>query len=263
MKIHTEELLEEKREQLMQLTQCVRPGRIVEFGCGSGFVLQVLSETFPSSTIVGVDKSMNLLKKVKKNLKNVIPVRADIIQKVFFDSTFDSALFVECLHEVFSHTGEKAVYNAVRMAYQILTDNGVLLIHDHLRPKPAPVEIVFKNTEPQEKFFKFAQEFRPRRIEYKEKNKRIKLDIADAVEFFGKYRSSSADWSEAMEETHLFFTEEEYQKMAHRTGFTIENVRKLPSYENKWYESAKGGIARDIGFTFDIECSLIQLVLKK
>jgi len=155
------------------------------------------------------------------------------------------------------------VYNAVRIAYQILANNGVLLIHDHLKPKPAPVEIAFKNTESQKKFFKFAQEFRPRRIEYKEKNQRIKLDIADAVEFFGKYRSSPEDWGESMEETHLFFTEEDYQKMAHRTGFTIENVRKLPSYENKWYESAKGEIARDIEFTFDIECSLIQLVLKK
>lgn len=263
MEIHIKELLEEKREQLMWLTQYVRPGRIVEFGCGSGFVLQVLSETFPSSTIVGVDKSMNLLKKVKKDLKSVIPVKADITQKVFFDNTFDSALFVECLHEVFSHTDEKAVYNAVRMAYQILTDSGVLLIRDHLKPKPTPVEIVFKNTEPQEKFFKFAQEFLPRRIEYKEKNQRIKLDIADAVEFFSKYRSSPADWSEAMEETHLFFTEEEYQKMAHRTGFTIENVRKLPSYENKWYEFVRHEIAKDIAYTFEVNLEFIQLVLKK
>jgi len=45
---------------------------------------------FPDSIIVGVDKDMGRLEKVvEKRLKNVIPVKADITEKVFPDRTFE------------------------------------------------------------------------------------------------------------------------------------------------------------------------------
>lgn len=68
--------VEEKKTWLKCLSKYVKSGKIVEFGCGSGFVLEVLSMDFADSIIVGVDKSMERLEKVvEKGLKNVIPVR--------------------------------------------------------------------------------------------------------------------------------------------------------------------------------------------
>lgn len=97
--------VEEKKTWLKCLSKYVKPGKIVEFGCGSGFVLEVLSMDFADSIIVGVDKSMERLEKVvEKGLKNVILVKADITQNIFPDGTFDTALFVGSLHEVFSET---------------------------------------------------------------------------------------------------------------------------------------------------------------
>lgn len=265
MKIHIEELLKEKKEQLTWLTCYAKPGKIVEFGCGSGFVIDILSDTFVNTIIVGVDRSMNNLKRViEKDHKNVIPVQGDITHTLFHRSTFDTALFVDCLHVVFSYQGEEKVHDAIRMAHNILRVRGVLLIHDFLRPPPRLVDIRFKNEQSRNKFLRFAKEFRPRRIAFEETPRGIRLDIADATDFIRKYRSpTEKHWKEEMEETHFFFTEKEYQEAIQQLGFVIENSRTLTSYQKRWHESAKGEIVKDIEFTFDIECSLMQLVLKK
>ena len=59
----------------------------------------------------------------------------------------------------------------------------------------------------------------------------VKLDIADANEFIGKYYFGYSEerWKRQMSHTHFFFTEEEYGKMAQRTGFIIKDLVKLPT----------------------------------
>ena len=264
MKMHIEELLKEKKEQLTWLKSYAKGGKIVEFGCGSGFVIDILSDTFVNSIIVGVDRSMNNLKKViEKDHKNVIPVQGDITHTLFHRSTIDTALFVDCLHVVSSYQGKEKVHDAIRMAHNVLKVHGVLLIHDFLRPPPRLVDIRFKNEQSRNTFLRFAKEFRPRRIAFEETTKGVRLEIADATDFIRKYRSPTESWKEEMEETHFFFTEKEYQETIQQRGFVIENSRTLPSYQKRWYESTKGEIVKDIEFTFDIECNLMQLVLKK
>jgi trans-aconitate methyltransferase len=54
----TDKRLEHKKAQVKCLIPHAKPGRIVEFGCGSGFVLETLPTDLPESIIIGIDKSM-------------------------------------------------------------------------------------------------------------------------------------------------------------------------------------------------------------
>jgi SAM-dependent methyltransferase len=252
---------EEREVWLKHLSGCVKPGKIVELGCGGGFVLDTVSVDFADSIIVGVDAAMGELEKlVEKDLKNVIPVKADITQNIFPDRTFDTALFVATLHEIFSDLGREKVEDAFRVAHDVLKDNGVLIIQDFLKPSPRLVEITFKNEETRRKFLRFADEFRPRKVKFEETRGRVKLDIADANEFISKYYFGYSEerWKRHMSHTHLFFTEEEYKEIARRIGFIIKGSMKLPTGENLWAE-----IRKDIEFDFETEYGWIQLVLIK
>lgn len=252
--------LDDRRTWLEYLTKYVKPDKIIEFGCGSGFVLETLSADFVDSYIVGLDKSIERLEKVvEKGFKNVIPVKADITQSIFLNGTFDTALFVGVLHEIFSYSGKEKVVDAFRIAHNVLKDDGVLIIQDFLKPSSRPVEIGFKNEETRKRFFRFADEFRPRKVEFEETARGVKLDIADAIEFISKYRSpDEEDWNEEMGETHFFFTEKDHQEVAKGTGFIIKDLIKLPKSENWRVETEK-----DIEFGFDHEYRWIQLVLAK
>jgi cyclopropane fatty-acyl-phospholipid synthase-like methyltransferase len=252
--------IEERRGWLKHLSQCLKPGKIIEFGCGSGFVLEVLSDDYPNSVIFGVDKSMERLRELsEKEIKNVIPVKADITQNVFPNRTFDTTIFVGTLHEIFSYMGKEKVGVALTMAHGILNDAGVLIIQDFLKPAPRSVSLAFKNEETHEIFCRFVSEFQPRRITFERKECGVMLDIADAVEFISKYRSpSEEDWNEEMRETHFFFTEEEYKEIAQKTRFTIKDAVYLTRSDKRW-----DGVRKDMVFEFEPEYHWIQLVVER
>lgn len=251
---------EEKKARLRGLVKHVEPGKIVEFGCGSGFVLEVLSNQFRDSIIVGIDKSIERLKEViSKNLENVIPIQADITENILTNATFDTALFVGSLHEVFSYLGKEKVRDAFRIAHGVLKDNGVLIVQDFLKPTTRWVAMAFKNEETHKRFLRFADEFRPRKVRFEETGKGVKLNIADAVEFISKYHcTDEEDWKEEMNETHFFFTEEDYQQLADQMGFVVKDSMELP--KDQYFRDE---IGKDIKFTFESEYKWIQLVLVK
>jgi SAM-dependent methyltransferase len=242
------------------LIQRVKPGKIVELGCGGGMILETLSAHFTDSVIVGVDMDESQLENViEKNLPNVIPIKGDITHRIFPNGTFDTVLFVASLHEVFSYRGKRKVRTALQMAHDILMDAGVLIIQDFLKPPSRSVDMDFHNEETSEKFLRFAREYRPRRIKFEETERGANLDIADAIEFISKYRSpTEGDWKEEMRETHFFFTEEEYRKLARKARLTIRDLKKLQTDEDWWLP-----IREDLELRLEPEHLWIQLVLTK
>ena len=251
---------EERRGWVKMMSEHVKPGTIVEYGCGSGLVLEILSARFPASMIVGVDRCRERLAEVvEKNLENVVLVEADISHTIFADGAADSALFVASLHEVYSHLGGQKVDEAFSMAHEVLKEDGILLIQDFLKPFPQPVEIVPRNEQTLQRFLRFSNEFRPREVRYRRERRGLLLDIADAVEFISKYRSpTEEDWNEEMTETHFFFTEEEYVRAAQNAGFTVQASKTLVHSERWWEENRE-----DIEFEFEPRYAWIQLILKK
>lgn len=242
------------------MLEYVKPRKIVEFGCGGGFVLEVLSECFPKSTIIGVDKSIERLDMVyERKLKNVVPMKADFTQKIFPDKTFDTAIFIGSLHEVFSAVGKDKLHDTLAIVRDELKNNGVAIIQDFLKPNKKNVALFFLNEQTREIFSRFVREFTQRKVVFEDIRGGVKLDCADAVEFISKYRSpTEEDWREEMEETHFFFSEQEYKETADIAGFAVEHVVKLSKSTAFWSE-----VRKDIDFEYPDDYLWIQLVLAK
>jgi len=253
-------MLEERRKWLDYMLGYVKPYNIVEFGCGSGFALEVLSGHFPNSTIIGVDRSIERLDMVyERKLKNVVPMKADFTQKLFPDKTFDTAIFVGSLHEVFSAVGREKLRDTLAVAGDELKDNGVVIIQDFLKPNKKPVTLYFHNEQTRKIFSRFVREFTQRKVVFEEIKGGVKLDVADAVEFISKYRSpTEEDWREEMAETHFFFSEQEYKETAEKAGFAVKHVAELSKSKAFWSE-----IKEDIDFNYPNDYLWIQLVLTK
>jgi SAM-dependent methyltransferase len=256
----SDKTLEERARWLERLVPHVRGGRIVEWGCGGGFVLEFLSRRFPTSTVVGVDRDGERLARVlQRQLPNVTPVRADIARGAFRAAAFDTALFVASLHEVFSSNGIEGIERAFTTTYLVLRPGSALLVQDFLRPPPKQVELGFKNERTKERFLRFAREFRPRRIAFQEAGDGVRLDVADAVEFISKYRSrTEQDWQEEMGETHFALTEPGFRRIAERAGFVHVESVFLPKRSDWWAD-----VENDLEVDFPPDYGWIHLVLAR
>jgi SAM-dependent methyltransferase len=225
-----QELLERRSERIIPF---VKEGKIIELGCGYGATLSVLSKHFPHSVIVGLDINEDDLKKInERNLGNIIPIKGDILQEVFLESTFDTAIFKFALHEVYSSHGNDGIEKALSNAYKILKDGGILIIYEHLRPHSKEVGIRIKEDIYRIRFKKFSEEFLPRRIRYRIEGEWIRLDIADCLEFLTKYHA--LDWKDEMKETHFFYTLEEFQQSLLNAKFNIKKMKKYRFEQDVW-----------------------------
>lgn len=232
-KLLAERLEKKDKELKLRIVKYIKPGRIVEFGCGSGAVLATLSEQFDDSIIVGIDVSESMLDLVnKRKLRNIVPIRANATHRIFAENTFDTAIFVFTLHEIYSFEGKDRLLDALSNAYQILRKNGALIIADSIKPEPRQVKIKFKNKATEEKFRRFIKEFSPRRIDCIIRAKQIELDIADCLDFLTKYKHS--DWRTEMKETHFFVTLAELKQILGGIGFKIEKIAEQTEQKDYW-----------------------------
>lgn len=252
--------LEERKAWLGRMVPHLRGPRIVEFGCGSGFVLEFMSERFPDSMLVGMDRSLERLETLGSlRMQNVIPVRGEITEPMFPASSFTTVLLIGVLHEIYSDFGDESVKDVLRVAHGVLDEDGIVIIQDFLRPPPRSVKITFKNDATHKKFLRFAREFRPRKIPYEISGAEIRLDIADGVEFVSKYRSPDEDdWSHEMHETHFAFTEDDHRRIAQSTGFHIKHAEHLHARPHRVAE-----FMEDMEFDFEAVYTWIQVVLEK
>jgi SAM-dependent methyltransferase len=262
MMVHKAEIqnnaMEMKKQSLHDLMKFVNPGTIIECGCGSGFVLEILSHHLKDSILLGIDKSFDRLLTLKqKNLCNVFPVQADITYIPCSRGSCTTALFVSSLHEVFSQVGETGVYRVLNMIHSLLADEGTLIIQDFLKPPPRQVELEFKRERARKRFIRFATEYRVRFIPYEETPHGVKLDMGDVVEFFSKYWSPSRkDWEEEMDESHYFYTEKEFEKMAADCSFAVVYTSLLPGSEE-----FVAAFSSEMHWDFSLPYRYIQLVL--
>ena len=221
--------LQAKRKRLEKLKPYVQSGVVVEFGCGSGFVLEFLSEIAPNSHIIGVDRLPERLAAVsERGLHNVVTVCADVEDSIFPEGVFDTAVFINCLHEIFSEKGREGVMGALQVASTVLRRDGVVLIQDYLKPEPQVIEMEFADQWLLKRFMRFAKEFKPRQVNYEMKGSTARLDVADAFEFITKHHAKDEEhWQEEMRETHLFFTEEDFRQALREAGLNIVAIERI------------------------------------
>jgi SAM-dependent methyltransferase len=255
-----ERRLRKKRERLDRMMEYLRQGLVCEMGCGSGFVLEYLSASLSGSVLIGLDRSPERLEAVaSKGLRGVLGVAADITVRVLDANRFDSVVFVWSLHEVYSRSGDSGVASALKTAADLLKPDGVIIVHDFLRPEPAQTVLGFKNDATFARFKRFAEEFEQRRVTYDVAGQTVRLDIADAVEFVSKYDIADEDeWRDEMVETHFFYTLADCELRAAEAGLKLVSSERFPL---EW--AAVDTARRDMDFDLGPYFCWAQLVLEK
>ncbi len=98
------------------LSPYIQPERILDVGCGSGVLMDVLKIIFPNSDIVGIDSSEGMCRLTSC-------IRGDAIRMPFKDKTFDLVTMFFSLHDM-------DINAALSEAKRVLRDNGILAIKD-------------------------------------------------------------------------------------------------------------------------------------
>lgn len=87
--------------------QVVKPKRILDFGCGGGWLSRVL---FPyECEVVGIDVSRSLISGAKRAVPTVYFIVGDCMNLPFRDGTFDAVISIAALHHVDVRRGLKEV----------------------------------------------------------------------------------------------------------------------------------------------------------
>lgn len=226
--------------KLKDILPHVRPGKIVDKGCGTGALLVELSKLHPTSQIVGMDLSREFVR-VADGLhypnQNVSIVRANIVHRHFPPGSVNTILFSSVMHEVYSYSG----YNrdVVRLALSNSRDElelgGVVIIRDGVKPPERKVWMRLDG-EAEGRFRRFVKEFKGQGIRYEEREllhvNWFLLGMHEANEFLSK-KDYLANWDAEVKEEFGVFTLEEWKKELTQAGY---RVRVAKSYLNPWIE---------------------------
>jgi len=221
--------MENSAPEKKKIMPYVKEGLIAEIGCGAGTVLELLSQNFPESRIIGIDDSPQMLSVAssKRYSNGNVEVRlGDATEKQFSDESLDTIIFCSVLHEIFSYNSyekdfiEKTVMNA----YEMLKPGGRIIIRDGVRPEGGTAYLRFKNPETERKFYGFSEEFGPHKVRYRkehtENSECIAVKKADAMEFLSKYFYNE-NWNLEVREQFGVYTKKEYEHLIKNCGFKI------------------------------------------
>lgn len=221
----------------------IRPGRIVDKGCGTGTLLIHLSTLFPESEIVGMDLSSELLRTSEGQFfpnHNVSIVRGNIIHQRFRTGTVSTIILSSVMHEVYSYNGydRDQVRLTLANARKDLQLGGRVIIRDGIKPKFEGKVWMRCDAESEERFRKFAREFKNKSnnpgVEFTEHKigdvTWFYLDLHGANEFLSK-KDYLANWAMEVNEEFGVFTLDQWQTEFEKAGYRIRECR---SYLNPW-----------------------------
>ncbi|MBI2900564.1 MAG: methyltransferase domain-containing protein [Planctomycetes bacterium] len=216
----------------------LRPGLIVDKGCGSGSMLIELSLKYPTSRIYGMELSRELLRLADGRHypnQNVTIVKGNVAQPHFPPGTVDTAIFSSVMHEIYSYArySRDAVRLALGNTRMELKRGGVVIIRDGVKPPPRRMWMRCDGTT-EARFRRFAKEFKETGFKFEEREylKRLffVLGSHEINEFLTK-KDYLENWSAEVREEFGVWTLEEWKKELEAVGFKPLVAR---SYLNPW-----------------------------
>lgn len=219
------------RQKLEDLLPFVRPGCIVDKGCGTGKLLVELSRLFPTSQLVGVDLSRELLRVCDENTyasQDVSLVFGNVIEASVPPGTATTVIFSSVMHEVHSYSGYDVtqIERALKSAWGELGPGGRVLVRDGVSPEPATWRLELLTDLTRETFQRFAREFRHGRgVPFEQLDERtVRLSSHDANEFLCK-KDYLTNWHIEVHEEFGPLTAEGWRQALRRAGFEPIQVR--------------------------------------
>lgn len=218
-----------RKERLSAVMTYVNPdvSAILDLGCGIGALTTRLAERFPSTLIVGIDKSKYLLSRLQRK-KNTMTILGDIPALPLKDYSFDLVVAVQVLHEIFHFKGAKALIRTFQNVFHLLRKDGEFIILDHFNPGDTPISFKLPQ-ELRKKLREFQSKFKPRKTAYYDSSEGwIRSSVRDFCDFVTKiWALNSGLEEEEMSETHTPFTRQELENLVQEAGFEVVHVTSL------------------------------------
>lgn len=99
---------------------------LLDVGCGTGEMLRLINETFPTIKLAGVDISPNMLEKAKSKIGNMANLILSDSEKLPFD---DNSFELVMCNDSFHHY--PSPLNVLSEFHRVLKPEGILLISDY------------------------------------------------------------------------------------------------------------------------------------
>lgn len=213
------------KQKLDDLVPLVKPGRIVDKGCGTGKLLVELSRRFPGSAMVGVDLSREFLRMCDENTYATDDVEllfGNIADRNVAERSATTVIFSSVTHEIYSYSGYSLAEldRAMRNAFDELEPGGRVLIRDGVSPEPATWRLELIDPQARETFERFAAEFKHGQgAKFERLSERlVRLSSHDANEFLCK-KDYLKNWHIEVHEEFGAHTLGGYRQMLERAGF--------------------------------------------
>ena len=207
------------RTDKQRMLDFVKPGTIVEIGPGGGVVLDLLEARFPTSTVIGVDLSREVVTALEgraragaKRWKVMLGAAEHLAQLV---PAADTVVFCSILHEVYSYTEPKfqlaSVQHVVRAAFDVLRPGGRIVIRDGVMPPPSTRRIRMLAPDVRPTLELYAAQFEGRTIEFTVLDPdRVEMSAADAMEFLYTYTWGPASFPYEVRELYGLLPYDDY-----------------------------------------------------
>jgi len=241
-----------------RLAEAGGPVALLELGCGEAQVLGALADAHGGingmRASVGVDYNPRSLARARLDYPGLRFIEGDFTDPALLNGLgkFQVVLLVNALHEVFSATfsedkGEvdvplarQRVEQALALASGCLSPGGWLVLFDGLEPPGdlcEPVRIRFLDAQARASFTRFAREYRPFRITYRELSEPLCIELPhrDFTRYIDKSIFLEKNlWETERLESYQYFTEDDFRAAFACQGLNISELRTLTENEEKW-----------------------------
>jgi SAM-dependent methyltransferase len=234
------------------------PLRLLELGCGEGQVIGALLDAHNQLCDIkrstGVDYNEQSVAQCRRDYPGMRCLTGDFTDPQLLAGLgkFDIVLLVNALHEVFSDqfspqlgeinvpVAKECVEQALAGAVSCLEPGGWLVLFDGLEPSGDAQQIVrirFSDSQIRQDFMKFAEQYRPLHITYRQVEDRLCVELSQRD--FTRYITKSIFlrkqlWESERLQSYQYYTEGEYRAAFARQGLEITELRTLTVNEEKW-----------------------------
>ena len=225
------------QQKLDDLLKWVKPGLIVDKGCGTGKLLVELSKVFPQSAFVGVDLSREFLRMSDENTyaaQDVSLQFGNIIERNVPEGSATTVIFSSVTHEIYSYSDYSlaALDRAFANAALELKSGGHVLVRDGVSPGPQPWRLKLLSPQAIEAFDRFSREFKHGQGAKHERLNadEVRLSAHLANEFICK-KDYQKNWHIEVHEEYGAHTLEGYAAALEKAGLEAVSVT---GYVNPW-----------------------------
>ena len=202
---------------------------MLDIGAGGGVMLDILSDSYPDATIVGIDLSTNVIeelnrRKFKENKSwNVKQGNALELSNYYKPGSVDTIIFSSILHEMYSYITYKGrkfhegvVVQALQSSFEVLSKGGRIIIRDGIMTEPEDQMrlLEFRDENDMNFFMRYVHDFKGRKIQYERMNDQlIKLPVNDLMEFLYTYTWGEEAYPHEVQEQYGYFTPSKYKEV--------------------------------------------------